>query len=60
MYFNQEKSFRSMKNSVVHADAFIYNFTYTYIFSKIMLDGSHLSDNGIYCSIMNIGDVNSY
>ena len=58
MYFNQEKSFRSMKNSVVHADAFIYNFTYTYIFSKIMLDGSHLSDDVIYSFILDIGDVN--
>ena len=29
-------------------------------FSKILLDDSHLSDNGIYCSIINIGDVNSY
>ena len=32
----------------------------TYLFSKILLDGLHLSDNGIYCFIMNIGDINSY
>ena len=29
-------------------------------FYKILLDDSHLSDNGIYCSIINMGDVNSY
>ena len=33
---------------------------YTYRSSKILLDGSHLSDDGIYCSMMNTGDVNSY
>ena len=29
-------------------------------FSKILLYDLHLSNNGIYCSIINIGDVNSY
>ena len=29
-------------------------------FLKVLLGGSHLTDNGIYCSIINIGDVNSY
>ena len=29
-------------------------------FSKILLVDSYLSDNGIFCSIINIGDVNSY
>jgi len=35
-------------------------FSCTYWFSKILLYGSHLSDNRIYCSIINAGDVNSY
>ena len=32
----------------------------TYSFSKILLDGSHLSNNEVYCSTVNMGDVNSY
>ena len=40
---------------------FIFLIIITFIdFSKILLDDSHLSDNEIYCSIINIDDVNSY
>ena len=51
------EGFQIMKTVIVNFK--VQENRYLLIFKKILLDGSHLGDNGIYCSIINIGDVNS-
>ena len=45
---------------VMSSGEFFARLKNTCWFSKILLDGSHLSGNGIYCSIINIFNVNLY
>ena len=44
--------------SIAYIYLYIIQILYTYIYKYF--DKSHLSDKGIHCSIINIGDVNSY